>query len=75
MTTGNISKVSDISNLMTFKGNVSSNADTKGLSFASLMSAVSDGKHSDNAGTDAYKPVTDNDISKSDFRFQDFKTG
>mgnify|MGYP000425166090 FL=1 len=64
MTTGNISKVSDISNLMTFKGNVSSNADTKGLSFASLMSAVSDGKHSDNAGTDAYKPVTDNDISK-----------
>lgn len=64
MTTGNISKVSDISNLMTFKGNVSSNADTKGLSFASLMSAVSDGKHSDHAGTDAYKPVTDNDISK-----------
>ena len=64
MTTGNISKVSDISNLMTFKGNVSSNADTKELSFASLMSAVSDGKHSDNAGTDAYKPVKDNDISK-----------
>ena len=64
MTTGNISKVSDISNLMTLKGNVSSNADTKGLSFASLMSAVSDGKQNYNAGTDAHKPVKDNDISK-----------
>lgn len=64
MTTGNISKVSDISNLMTLKGNVSSNADTKGLSFASLMSAVSDGKQNNNAGTDAHKPVKDNDISK-----------
>ncbi|MDD6233743.1 MAG: flagellar hook-length control protein FliK [Lachnospiraceae bacterium] len=64
MTTGNISTVSDVSNLMTLKGNVSSIADTKGLSFASLMSAVSDGNQNNDAGTDAYKPVMDNDITK-----------
>lgn len=63
MTTGNISSVSDVSNLVTLKGNVSSIADTNGLSFASLISTVSGGNENSKQGTDARSVNVSNDIT------------
>ena len=64
MTTGNISSVSDVSNLVTLKGNVSSLADNKGLSFASLMSVVSDGNHNSRTDANVQPQTVSSDITK-----------